>query len=184
MVVLLGYERIYGFEGGGLERVAKEVAEYNFYSVLETASKISLRLFAGGFGSKDNQIQLVKDIFAKDPDVRQRIVKAIKAIAEKDKVPVWAIFAEQPLLCLFKVALLHAPKEGGKLVYEADVQKIGHWLLILNDLCMGSELIHSIQLSPQADREYLREYVTRQYFLWQGSACHIGWQDLRISLKR
>lgn len=164
MVVLLGYERIYGFEGGGLERVAKEVSEYNFHSVLETASKISLRLFAGGFGSKDNQIQLVKDIFAKDPDVRQRIVKAIKAIAEKDKVPVWAIFAEQPLLCLFKVALLHAPKVGGKLVYEADVQKVGHWLLILNDLCMGSELIHSIQLSPQADREYLREYVTRQYF--------------------
>jgi hypothetical protein len=113
MVVLLGYERIYGFEGGGLERMAKELSEYNFHSVLGTASKISLRLFAGGFSCKNNQIQLVKDIFAKDPDVRQRIVKAIKAIAEKDKVSVWAIFAEQPLLCLFKVALLRLKKPKG-----------------------------------------------------------------------
>ena len=36
-VVLLGYERIYGFQGGGLESVSKEIAEYNLYSILETA---------------------------------------------------------------------------------------------------------------------------------------------------
>ena len=142
-VVLLGYERIYGFQGGGLERVSKEIAEYNLYSILETASKISLKLNAGGFLNRNNQIQLVNDIFGKDLGVRNKIAHAIRALADRSlvehgKIPDWVIFTEQPLLCLFKVALLHAQKEGGKQVYEDDVQKVGHWLLILNDLCMGS----------------------------------------------
>ena len=164
MIILLGYERIYGFPGGGLERVEKEISEYNINSILETASKISLKLYSGGFSNNKTQVEIIKGIFAHNRDVRVKIVEAIRNIKIEGRKSSWAIFTEQPLLNLFKVALLYAKKEGGKLVSEKDVQKVGNWLLILNDLCMDSKLIHSFQLPPEIDREYLREYVTRQYF--------------------
>lgn len=159
IIVLLGYEVIYGFEGGGIERVRKEVAEYNLYSLLQCASKISIRLFSHGM-EMENQIKMTKDIFAKDAGVRQKIVEAVR----KTKVPRWAIFAEQPLLNLFKVILENGDKKGGKLVNEEDVQKVGHWLLILSDLCMDSELEAPIVVPSNYQREQLREYLTRQYF--------------------
>ncbi len=159
MLVIFGYERIYGFEGGGIERVVREAAEFNLYSLLETISKIGLSLYSKGFSSKQNQIQLVRNIFAEDLDIRKRIYDLLV----REGISEWAIFGEQPLLCLLKIILEHCPKEGGKLVYPKDVGQVGKWLLILTDACMPSER-QAIILPPALQIEQLREFVARQHF--------------------
>ncbi len=102
MVVVLGYRRIYGFESGGVERLKVELGEYNLLSVLQSLSKVSLRLNSKGFTNRDNQVGLIRDIFANDLPFRQLILEAIKKLLKEDKHKdvVWALFFEQSLLLL------------------------------------------------------------------------------------
>lgn len=123
MIVIYGYESIYGFEGGGFERVINEVSKYNLYSLLETTSKIVLKLYSKGFSDQATQIQLIKDIFAEDKVLRKKILDAILKGGQKE----WVIFAEQPLLNLTKLILQHAKKKGGNLVHPKDVGQVGKW---------------------------------------------------------
>jgi len=72
LAVIYGYERIYGFNGGGSERIANEVKEYNLNGILETLSKIALKLYSKGFLNSETQIQLIRDIFAADIGLRRK----------------------------------------------------------------------------------------------------------------
>lgn len=165
MVVVLGYRRIYGFESGGIERLKIELSEYNLLSVLQSLSKVSLRLNSKGFTNQDNQIGLVRDIFANDLPFRRLIFKAIKKLLteDKDKDVVWSLFFEQSLLLLFKLAIMYSKRDGGKFVEESDVQRLGNWLLISNDICSGDGNTLELEFPPEIERELLREYLTRQH---------------------
>ncbi|MEK7525961.1 MAG: hypothetical protein AAB546_00580 [Patescibacteria group bacterium] len=160
LLVIYGYEQIYGFDGGGIERVRNEVSEFNFYSLLETLSKIVVKLYSkNGFSDRNNQVQLVRDIFAGDLEFRKKILEAIS----KSPTDNWVLFAEQPILNLYKVILEKAKKEGGRLVKPEDVGLVGKWLLILSDVCMPDT--HSgIVLPVEVERERLREFLARQSF--------------------
>ena len=159
MVVSYGYETIYGFSGGGLERIKKEIVEYNLYGILETCSKIALTLHANGFANQQTQIKLIRDIFADDLDLRKRIVAAIR----QGKAP-WAIFTEHQLLCLVKIALQFAPHDQGKSVTPQDVGKVGRWLLIATDMCLEDGVVKNLIIPREQQREKVREFVARQYF--------------------
>lgn len=159
MIVSYGYETIYGFSGGGLERIKSEIAEYNLYGILETCSKIALTLHANGFANQQTQIKLIRDIFADDLDLRKRIVIAIR----QGKAP-WAIFTEHQILCLVKIALQFAPHNVGKSVTPQDVGKVGRWLLIATDMCLEDGVVKNLIIPREQQRERVREFVTRQYF--------------------
>lgn len=159
MIVSYGYETIYGFSGGGLERIKIEIVEFNLFGILETCSKIALNLHANGFANQQTQIKLIRDIFADDLDLRKRTVAAIR----NGKAP-WAIFTEHQLLCLVKIALQFAPHNEGKSVTPQDVGKVGRWLLIATDMCLEDGVVKNLIIPREQQREKVREFVTRQYF--------------------
>jgi hypothetical protein len=160
MLVIYGYEQIYGFDGGGIERVRNEVSGFNFRSLLETLSKIVVKLYSkNGFSDRSNQVQLVRDIFAGDLIFRKKILEAISKSPNDN----WVIFAEQPILNLYKVMFEKAQREGGKLVKPEDVGLVGNWLLILSDVCMPDT--HTGLILPvEVQREWLREFLAKQSF--------------------
>jgi len=161
LAVIYGYERIYGFSGGSIDRIAKEVSGYNLFSILETLSKIALKLYSKGFLNNETQIRLIRDIFAGDLGLRKKILDTIV----KGKSLVWVIFSEQSILTLLKIVLVHSKKDGGKLIKPKDVGKVGHWLLLASDIWAGSEIEPSVTTPVSYQREKIREYLTRQHFL-------------------
>lgn len=166
MAVIYGYERIYGFDGGGVDRIAKEVSEHNLYSILETLSKITLKLYSKGFLNSDTQFQLIKDIFANDLGVRRKILDSIvKGKKPGERRPIWIIFAEQSILNLLKIVLIHSKKKGGRPIKPEDVGKVGHWLLLATDIWAGSEVMPAFITPINYQREKIREYLTREHFL-------------------
>jgi len=165
MAVTYGYKEIYGFEGGDVARIAKEISSYNLYSILETLCKISIRLFSHGQGNKDTQIHLVKDVFNDDLVLRKKIRFIIEKGFREKNISKWAIFTEQPLMLLVKIALGYAQKTEGKEVKAEDLKQIGTWLLILTDVCGKSPLDTPIALPLETQREELRKAVARGYFV-------------------
>ena len=160
MAVIYGYERIYGFSGG-IDRIAKEVSEYNLFGILETLSKIALKLHSKGFLNSETQIRLIRDIFAGDLGVRRKILDTIV----REKSPVWVIFSEQSILSLLKIVLIHSKKDGGKPIKPEDVGKVGHWLLLATDVWTGSEIEPPVITPISYQREKIREFLTREHFL-------------------
>ncbi|MBP7118656.1 hypothetical protein KBA63_01090 [Candidatus Woesebacteria bacterium] len=158
--VVYGHEQIYGFNGGGVERVTLEISKYNLNSILQSISKIVLRLHSEGYSNKDTQRQLVSDIFSEDPPLRVMILKAIREGKKKN----WVIFHEQAILVLIKIALEYANKDVGLLVTNEEVKNVGNWLLILSDVCSGSELEIPFVYPKDIEREKLRELMARQHF--------------------
>ncbi len=161
MAVIYGYERIYGFSGGGINRIAKEVSEYNLYDVLASLSKIALKLYSKGFLNSETQIQLIRDIFAKDLGVRRKILDTIV----REKSPVWIIFSEQSILSLLKIVLVCSKRDGGKPINPEDVEKVGHWILLATDVWAGSEIEPPVITPVSYQREKVREFLTREHFL-------------------
>lgn len=160
LLVIYGYKQIYGFEGGGIERVRKEVSEFNFYALLETLSKIVLKLYSkNGFVDRRNQIELIRNIFADDLDFRKKILEVVSKSPNDN----WVVFAEQPILNLYKVILEKAKRNGGKPIRPEDVGLVGKWLLILSDTCLPDS-DSGLILPKEALREWLREFLARQSF--------------------
>ena len=161
MAVIYGYERIYGFSGGGIDRISKEVSEYNLYDVLASLSKIALKLYSKGFLNSETQIQLIRDIFAGDLGIRRKILDTIV----REKSPVWIIFSEQSILNLIKIVLEHSKKDGGKPIKPEDVGRVGHWILLATDVWTGSEIEPPVITPVSYQREKVREFLTREHFL-------------------
>jgi hypothetical protein len=161
LAVIYGYERIYGFNGGGIDRIAKEVSEYNLFDVIASLSKIALKLYSKGFLNTETQIQLIRDIFAADIGFRRKILDTII----REKSPVWVIFSEQSILSLLKIVLVNSQIKGGKPITPEDVGKVGHWLLLASDIWAGSDLEAPLVTPLSYEREKIREYLTREHFL-------------------
>lgn len=162
LVMSFGYEHLVGLVGfDGMDRVEKEIKDYNLYSVLETCAKISITLLHRGITNPLGQAELLNGIF---PDKAQRIKFYETARAISAGSP-WAIFNHQSVLTLAKLALINCPYKGGKSVTNEDVEKLGYWLLHINDKCFSEETHRGIELpSREHERERLREALARYQF--------------------
>lgn len=168
MVISVGYKQVYGLDGEGIERVKREIAEFGLKDILEICAKLSLTLYANGFANPVSQVKLIKDIFADDLGTRKLIAKAIRSAVRGDREKTWAVFIEQSLLNLYKIALLSASREANaKIVEVGDVKKVGVWLLILNDLCMDTGITEVFKFPPEIEREIMREHIARQHFFME-----------------
>ncbi|HRN70917.1 MAG TPA: hypothetical protein PLS49_07100 [Candidatus Woesebacteria bacterium] len=163
LVLSFGYGDLVGIEGaGGTKRIISQIKEFNLYAVLETCSKISLALLNRGVANPLGQAELLGGIF---PDKKQRIRFYERARSKADGSP-WAIFNNQSVLTLAKIALTNCPIEGGKSVDTSNIEQLGYWLLILNDECFAEETTGAILLpSREHERERLMKSLARYQFL-------------------
>ena len=161
LVLSFGYEDLVGITGsGGIERIKVQIKEYNLYAILESCSKISLTLLNRGVANPLGQAELLNGIF---PDKKQRIRFYEKARAKAAGSP-WAIFNQQSVLTLVKIALTNCPIEGGKSVDTSNIEQLGYWLLILNDECFAEETGRIALPSKEHERERLMKALARYQF--------------------
>lgn len=132
LLVIYGYKHIFGKDGSTYDVIAQKVAEYNLDSLLQSISKISLKLSIQSQSDIQTQISLVRDIFANNQETR----KKIHDILNNNNEP-WIIFSRQSTLELFHLALNHSKKTGGRLVSPDEVQNIGIILLEITDVAMN-----------------------------------------------
>lgn len=162
LVLSFGYNDLVGLSGvKGLERIEKEIKQYNLYAVLETCAKISITLLNRGMANPLGQAELLGGIF---PNKEQRIRYFDKARAAAAGSP-WTIFNQQSVVTLVKMAFMHCPIESGKSVTPENVEQVGYWLLHINDECFAKESGSRIVLpSREHERERLREAMARYQF--------------------
>lgn len=162
MVLSFGYKDLVGISGfSGLERIEKQIKEYNLYAVLETCAKISITLLHRGIANPLGQAELLSGIF---PDKAQRLKYYGKARA-RAAGSAWAIFNQQSVLTLVKIATMHCNYGKGKSVKPKDMEQLGYWLLHINDECFAKESGAKIALpSREHERDRLREALARYQF--------------------
>lgn len=162
MVLSFGYKDLVGITGvNGLKRVENQLKGYNLYAVLEVCAKISTTLLNHGMGNPLGQANLLAGIF---PDKTQRLKYYEKARAQAAGAP-WAIFNQQSVLTLVKMAFIHCDIEKGKGVTPQDIEQVGYWLLHINDACFEKESGEKILLpSREHERERLRKAMARYQF--------------------
>lgn len=160
LVLSIGYKELVGIAGvSGLDRIEKQIKQYNLYAVLESCSKISLTLLNRGIANPLGQAELL----AVFPDKKQRILFYEKARAKAAGSP-WAIFNHQSVLTLAKIALNNCPIEGGKSLDETNTDQLGYWLLMINDECFAEETGRIALPSREHERERLMHALARYQF--------------------
>lgn len=162
MVLSFGYNDLVGLHGvKGIDRIEKEIKQYNLYAILETCAKISITLLNRGMANPLGQAELLAGIF---PNKLERIKYYDKARAAAAGSP-WAIFNQQSVVTLVKMAFMNCAWDSGKSVTPANVEQIGYWLLHINDECFAKESGGRIALpSLEHERERLREAMARYQF--------------------
>ncbi len=162
MVLSFGYNDLVGLSGvNGLERIEQEIKQYNLYAILEICAKISITLLNRGMANPLGQAELLAGIF---PNKEQRIRFYDKAKAIAAGSP-WAIFNQQSIVTLVKMAFMHCDWDSGKSVIPENVELVGYWLLHINDECFAKESgSRIVLLSREHERERLREAMARYQF--------------------
>jgi hypothetical protein len=161
LVLSFGYRDLVGITGaGGIKRIESEIKAYNLYAVLESCSKISLTLLNRGVANPLGQAELLSGIFSNKTQ-RLRFYEIARAKAAGSA---WAIFNQQSVLALVKIALANCPIEGGKSIDTSNIEQLGYWLLILNDECFAEETGGQIALPRGHERERLRQALARYQF--------------------
>ncbi|HLL60746.1 MAG TPA: hypothetical protein VK338_03440 [Candidatus Nitrosocosmicus sp.] len=162
IILSFGYDDLVGIaNSGGIERIKKEIKKYNLYAILTTAAKISMTLSSGGLPNPVAQATILSGVF---PDYQQRINYYEIARAKANGMP-WTIFNNQGILTLVKLAILNCPEDKGLDMTPVEIERLGYWLLIINDEMFVDESGVNILLPDlKADRERLRAALARYQF--------------------
>lgn len=160
MVLTFGYSDLVGiFGAGGMERVKRDLSQYNLFSVLQSTAKMSSNLLSRDTTSLKTQAEFLRAFFPQ----KQRI-KFFELAKAKAQGQPWVIVHAQSLLVLIKTAVEVCPRDTGKLVDEPDLEIIGYLLLTINDEMYSSESGFGLVLPKEYERERLRAALARYHF--------------------
>ena len=159
-VVTFGYKELVGIIGsGGIDRVKKELKNYNLYSVLQVCAKASSLLVAKGITNPLTQAELLAAYFPLETRLKYYEIARVKAEGSP-----WVIFYEQNYLTLVKIALEVCSQNEGGLVKPEDLSQVGNWLLIINEQMYADEIGGGLIIPYANERERLRAALSRYYF--------------------
>lgn len=159
MATALGYKDVFQFSGGGLDRVRKELNNFNALAVLQFCSKLSLILTAKGQTNLESQAKIIRTIFSKE--IRRKFVEA----ARKSENPLLTVINEKSVALLAKESILHCRQKGGEEISESNSERLGILLLVLNDEGIGQGWQEELIKYPvHIERERLREFLARATF--------------------
>lgn len=161
IVISLGYQDLVGIYGvQAIPRIEAEIKEYNLLAMLEVCSKVSLKLLNRGTTNPLGQAELLSGLF-NDKDMRLKFYEKARAASKGNP---WAIFHMQSVLTLTKLAIKNCKRSGGKSITAKEIDKVGYWLLMLNDDLFSSESRSDIKLPKLQERERLRAALARYQF--------------------
>lgn len=159
MITSIGYKSIFSLPGGGLERVRRELKNFNAYAVLQFCSKLALVLSSKGQTDIESQAYIIKTVFSKE--LQSRFIGSLR----KSGNPPWTVFNEKSVLLLAKETLLNSPQRGGEEITKDNVEKLGILLLVLNDECIGQGWEdRKITYPVYIERERIREFLAKATF--------------------
>ena len=175
-IVVYGYREIYGTDGGGLERIKREMSNYNLYAALMLLSQMEHQLLQDDPIKVTAQNKLIKEFF--DKPIIQKIANIAAQHRQEDgRLRKQAIFSQQQILILFKLALEScSPNEGIDMTGDNFTQ-IGTWCLIVNDVITAvARQVPALLTNPNdPELESVRQYMARQGFYYAHSSLVGQW---------